>query len=88
MLPIQVIGMLLGLPEADLESLRDTFYRAQNEGTAEEGGNALAGIAEAAVWFSEYLDSRAREPDRRFDERTAPPRVRGHQRYAAPDEAR
>ena len=62
MLPIQVIGMLLGLPEADLESLRDKFYRAQNEGTAEEGGNALAGIAEAAVWFSEYLDSRAANP--------------------------
>ncbi len=62
MLPIQVIGMLFGLPEGDLASLRDTFYRAQNEGTAEEGGNALRGIAEAAVWFSEYLDARVANP--------------------------
>ena len=62
MLPIQVIGMLFGLPDGDLKSLRETFHRAQNEGTAEEGGKALGGIAEAAVWFSEYLDERAANP--------------------------
>ncbi len=62
MLPIQVIGMLLGLPDSDLRSLRDTFHRTQNEGTADQNGDALGGIAEAGAWFTEYLDYRAANP--------------------------
>ncbi len=62
MLPIQVIGMLLGLPDGDLPSLRDTFHRTQNAGTAEHGGEAFGGIAEVAVWFNDYLDFRAANP--------------------------
>ena len=62
MLPIQVIGMLLGLPDSDLASLRDTFHHSQNEGTAGENVDTLGGIAEAAVWFSRYLDDRAENP--------------------------
>ena len=62
MLPIQVIGMLLGLPEGDHAGLRDAFHRAQNESTADPDGDTLAGIAEAAVWFTEYLDFRAEHP--------------------------
>lgn len=62
MLPIQVIGMLLGLPDEDLRSLRDTFHRTQNEGTAEKHGDALGGIAEAGAWFAQYLDYRETHP--------------------------
>lgn len=62
MLPIQVIGLLFGLPDEDLGSLRDTFHHSQNEATAEKDREALGGIAEAAVWFTEYLDHRAANP--------------------------
>jgi cytochrome P450 len=62
MLPVQVIGMLLGLPDSDLASLRDKFHHSQNEGTAGENVDTLGGIAEAAVWFSQYLDERVEKP--------------------------
>ena len=62
MLPIQVIGMLLGLPEADHAALRDAFHRSQNEMTADKEHDPLSGILEAAGWFSEYLDHRAENP--------------------------
>jgi len=61
MLPIQVVGMLFGLPEADLGELRSIFHKAQNEDTAADGA-AFAGIAAAAVWFGEYLDARVANP--------------------------
>jgi cytochrome P450 len=62
MLPIQVIGMLLGLPAADYATLRAAFHDAQNEGTADRDRDPLAGIAQVAAWFSEYLDDRAANP--------------------------
>jgi cytochrome P450 len=62
MLPIQVIGMLLGLPESDYADLRDAFHRSQNEATADRDHDALSSIAEAAVWFTQYLDFRAEHP--------------------------
>jgi cytochrome P450 len=62
MLPIQVIGMLLGLPEADHAALRDAFHKSQNEATANKEHDALSGILEAAGWFTEYLDHRAEHP--------------------------
>jgi len=62
MLPIQVIGMLLGLPESDHRALRDVFHHSQNEGTANPDAEALSGIAVAAAWFGEYLDFRVKHP--------------------------
>jgi cytochrome P450 len=62
MLPIQVIGMIFGLPDSDLVSLRDTFHRLQNDGTADTDNDSFAGLAEVAVWFTEYLDHRAAHP--------------------------
>jgi cytochrome P450 len=62
MLPIQVIGMLLGLPERDHESLRESFHRHQNENTADPEQDSFSGIAEAGRWFNEYLDFRAEHP--------------------------
>lgn len=61
MLPIQVIGMLLGLPESDYVSLRRSFHASQNAGTLDPD-HALDGLAEAATWFTEYLDHRAEHP--------------------------
>jgi cytochrome P450 len=62
MLPIQVIGMLLGLPASDYAALRDTLHKSQNEGTADPDRDALGGIAEAGVWFWEYLEHREQNP--------------------------
>src|SRR5262249_51291909 len=62
MLPIQVIGMLLGLPAEDYASLRATFDESQNEATADKERDAFAGLVEAAAWFAEYLDDRGAHP--------------------------
>lgn len=62
LLPIQVIGMLLGLPEKDHLALRETFHRSQNEGTADKDRDPLSGIAEAFLWFNEYLEFREEHP--------------------------
>lgn len=62
MLPIAVIGMLLGLPEKDHAELRARFHASQNEDTADPDKEALGGLAEAGLWFMEYLDFRAEHP--------------------------
>lgn len=62
MVPIQVIALLLGLPEKDHRALRDVFHQAQNEDTADAGIDPLVAMLETAVWFSEYLDFRAEHP--------------------------
>ena len=62
MLPIQVIGMLLGLPESDYTALRQAFHQAQNADTADPDKEALSNVAEAGRWFTEYLDFRADHP--------------------------
>jgi len=62
MMPIQVIALLLGLPEKDHADLREIFYQAQNEGTADTERDPFAAMLDAAVWFSEYLDFRAEHP--------------------------
>lgn len=62
MLPIQVIGMLLGLPEKDYASLRESFRQAQNDDTADPDKEAMSGIAQAGLWFNEYLDFRTEHP--------------------------
>lgn len=62
MLPIAVIGMLLGLPEQDHAELRARFHASQNDDTADPDKEVLGGIAEAGAWFMEYLDFRAEHP--------------------------
>jgi cytochrome P450 len=61
-LPIAVIGMLIGLPESDFKALRDTFHRTMHAGTADRDGDAMSGIADIGVFFSEYLDYRTEHP--------------------------
>ena len=61
-LPIQVIGMLFGLPKSDYQQLHAIFHQSMNEGTADEEGETFAGILQVAVYFTEYLDERIKNP--------------------------
>ncbi len=61
-IPVQVIGMLLGLPKADQEDLHAVFHRTMHTDSEGAEHNALAGIAESAVWFDRYLDERVTHP--------------------------
>ena len=60
-IPIQVIGMLVGLPRSGQAELQAIFHRTMHAETA-QSGSALEGILETAVWFNEYLDWRAEHP--------------------------
>jgi cytochrome P450 len=61
-LPVQVIGMLVGVPKADQTSLLETFQRNLHERSADPEAAQLEGILEAAQWFNDYLDWREKNP--------------------------
>jgi cytochrome P450 len=61
-LPVQVIGMLVGVPKADQMSLLETFQKNVHERSADPEAAQLEGILEAAQWFNEYLDWREKNP--------------------------
>jgi cytochrome P450 len=61
-IPIRVIGMLLGLPKADQAELHAVFHRTMHVDSEGADHDALAGIAEAAVWFDRYLEERVENP--------------------------
>jgi cytochrome P450 len=61
-LPVQVIGMLVGVPKADQASLLATQQKSMHEGTADPEQQLMAGILEAARWFNDYLDWREKNP--------------------------
>jgi cytochrome P450 len=60
-LPVQVIGMLVGVPKEDQGSLLETFQKNLHE-SADPEHASLEGIQEAARWFNEYLDWREKNP--------------------------
>ena len=53
--PMRVIGMLLGIPESDQESVRDHFFNSRNDDSREEG--QLSGAI-----FGDYIDWRVEHP--------------------------
>jgi cytochrome P450 len=55
-IPMRVIGMLLGIPEADQETVRDHFGRNRAESERDE-----AGVLSGAI-FGEYIDWRVEHP--------------------------
>jgi cytochrome P450 len=60
-MPMRVIGMLLGIPEADQEAIRDRL----DEGLRLEQGDEAAAVRDAAAsaeMFAEYVDWRAEHP--------------------------
>ena len=61
-LPVQVIGMLVGVPKADQASLLAVFQKNMHEGTADPEAQLMEGILEAAAWFNDYLDWREKHP--------------------------
>jgi cytochrome P450 len=61
-IPVQVIGMLLGLPKADQAELHAVFHRTMHTDADSPDNDALAGIAESAVWFDRYLEERVENP--------------------------
>jgi cytochrome P450 len=57
--PMRVMGLLLGIPEADQPMLRDHFIEAMH---AESREKPLTGNAYASAAFSEYIDWREDHP--------------------------
>lgn len=61
-LPMRVIGMLAGVPEADQPGLRDTYYRFLHEETSDPNKSPLEGLTYAESIFGPYLDYRVEHP--------------------------
>ena len=61
-IPIQVIGMLLGLPKADQRELHGVFHQNLHADSSSPDAEALSGIIECSAWFDRYLDERSKRP--------------------------
>jgi cytochrome P450 len=61
-LPVQVIGMLVGVPKADQSDLLAVFQKNMHEASADPEAQLVEGILAAAAWFNEYLDWREQHP--------------------------
>jgi cytochrome P450 len=61
-LPVQVIGMLVGVPKKDQQTLLEIFQKNLHEGSANHEQNLMQGILDSAAWFNEYLDWREKNP--------------------------
>jgi cytochrome P450 len=61
-LPVQVIGMLVGVPKKDQQVLLEIFQKNLHEGSANHEQNLMQGILDSAAWFNEYLDWREKNP--------------------------
>ena len=61
-LPIQVIGMLVGVPREDQPTLLATAQKSMHEGSANPNHHVTDGIRAASVFFNEYLDWREKHP--------------------------
>ena len=61
-LPVQVIGMLVGVPKQDQADLLAIFQKNLHEGSANPEQQIMQGILDSAAWFNEYLDWREKHP--------------------------
>ena len=61
-LPVQVIGMLVGVPREDQADLLAVFQKNLHEGSANPESQLAQGIMESAKWFNNYLDWREKNP--------------------------
>ena len=59
-LPVQVIGMLVGVPKEDQADLLAIFQKNLHEPDPEKA--LIDGILESAAWFNNYLDWREKHP--------------------------
>ena len=63
--PMRVMGLLLGIPEADQPMLRDHFIEGNHPAP---GSTPLAGNAQASAAFSDYIDWREEHPSEASDD--------------------
>jgi cytochrome P450 len=61
-LPVQVIGMLVGVPKKDQQVLLEIFQKNLHEGSSNHEQDLMQGILDSAAWFNEYLDWREKNP--------------------------
>jgi len=61
-LPVQVIGMLVGVPKKDQADLLAVFQKNLHAGSADPEQQLMNGILESAAWFNDYLDWREKHP--------------------------
>jgi cytochrome P450 len=61
-LPVQVIGMLVGVPREDQADLLAVFQKNMHAGTANREHDVMQGILDSAKWFNDYLDWREKNP--------------------------
>jgi cytochrome P450 len=61
-LPVQVIGMLVGVPKKDQADLLAVFQKNLHEASADPEQDLMQGILDSAAWFNEYLDWREKNP--------------------------
>jgi cytochrome P450 len=61
-IPMQVIGMLVGIPESDQTRLRDHFHSVMHAGMADPSENEALTTMAADDLFGEYIDWRAEHP--------------------------
>jgi len=63
-LPVQVIGMLVGVPKEDQSELLAIFQKNLHENSANHDydDQILQGILDSAAWFNDYLDWREQNP--------------------------
>jgi cytochrome P450 len=61
-LPVQVIGMLVGIPRKDQEALLAIVQESLHEGSANPDQQTANTMMATAVFFNEYLDWREKHP--------------------------
>jgi cytochrome P450 len=61
-LPVQVIGMLVGVPKEDQADLLAVFQKNMHEGSIDHEQQVMQGILDSAAWFDDYLDWREKNP--------------------------
>jgi cytochrome P450 len=62
LIPMRVIGMLLGIPEGDQAALRTYFHEAMNDHEYEEGHEPFERLENSEDLFGPYIDWRASNP--------------------------
>jgi cytochrome P450 len=62
LIPMRVIGMLLGVPEGDQAALRVHFHEAMNEGSLHVDGDPFERLEQSEDLFGAYIDWRASNP--------------------------
>ncbi|HXW34526.1 MAG TPA: cytochrome P450 [Acidimicrobiales bacterium] len=61
-IPIQVIGMLVGIEKSDQKALLDLVHKNIHEGTADREAQQIEAVLATAAWFNDYLDWREENP--------------------------